>query len=129
MKSLAILLSLVVVTGCYSVTSSGSTAVLGEKFQVKYGQQVRLENEGVTVKLDSVFDGRCPLNAECFWAGNARIVLSFNDASLSLNTTVDPKEASYRQYNIRLISLNPYPATFGGADLKKYVAELLVTKQ
>ncbi len=57
-------------------------------------------------------DSRCPLDVECVWAGNAKIVLgvSLKDSDetvITINSTVDPQEALYAGYRIRFVSLKP----------------------
>ncbi|HKI45547.1 MAG TPA: hypothetical protein VKA08_09485 [Balneolales bacterium] len=128
-KSLLLLVVIVWVAACHRVTDS-SRPGLGEKFTVKFGQQVLIRSEALTVKLDSVTDdSRCPKNSECFWAGNARIVLEVNgNSSLALNTYLEPKEAVFHNYQFKLVDLQPYPEMPGQTKLNDYAAELIVTK-
>ena len=129
-KSLLSLVIIVLAAACHRVTNSGGP-VLSEKFTVKFGQQVLIRSEGLTVKLDSVTnDSRCPKNAECFWAGNARIVLEVNGkTNLALNTYLDPKEGDFRNYHFKLLDLKPYPEMTGQIKLNDYEADLIVTKR
>lgn len=97
---------------------------------LKYHQSI-LINDNLEINFDDVpVDSRCPLNVYCFWAGDAEVKLNFfqNDVKLgtSLHTTLDPKSITIWNYNIKLVSLTPYPEA--GKELKKedYVVELLV---
>ncbi len=129
-KLLLLLVIVVLVVACHRVTDLNGPG-LGEKFTVKFGQQVLIRSEVLTVKLDSVTDdSRCPKNSECFWAGNARIVLEVNGKSnLALNTYLEPKEAVFRNYHFKLVDLKPYPDATSKIKLNDYAAELIVTKQ
>jgi hypothetical protein len=129
-KSLLPLVVVVLVVACHRVTDLSEPG-LGAKFTVKFGQQVLIRSEGLTVKLDSVTeDSRCPTNAECFWSGNARIVLQVDgNANMALNTNSGPKEAIFRNYQFKLVDLKPYPEMPGQIKLNDYAAELIVTKQ
>lgn len=128
-----LLLPLVVVgmvVACHRITAVNKPS-LGEKFTVNFGQQVQIQNEGLAVRLDSVTeDSRCPKNSECFWAGNARIVLKINSkAFLAMNTYLKPTAADYENYHFKLVNLKPYPDATTQIKLNDYTAELIVTKQ
>lgn len=129
MKRLAFFVVLFLFIGCNNNVTSIQTAKLNQKFKIKYGQEVQIVREGFTVKLDSVMDSRCPIDAECVWAGNARVVLSVDHTSISLNSALEPKEGSFRNYKFEMISLTPQPSLKNPVSLKDYVAELIVTKQ
>jgi hypothetical protein len=79
-------------------------------------------------------DSRCPANALCVWAGNARIELRLASvtqapASVQLNTFLPPNAAAYGSYRISLLALQPYPGSSPGQPVapKTYTATLLVT--
>lgn len=102
---------------------------LGEEFDLKFGEQVVVQNQGLFIKFKAVDDdSRCPEGAMCIWAGNAKVVLQVSQEDIALNTYLDPKLASYSKYTIRLVMLNPPPRLNGPIDPKEYVARLLVTK-
>lgn len=83
---------------------------LNEEFNLAYGQSVTLQNTNLRIKFKEVLeDSRCPLNAMCVWAGNARIVLDVNGTLFELNTNLEPRAAFYAGYKITLIRLHPYP--------------------
>jgi len=128
MKRLVFSVILSIFIGCSNNVTSIQTAKLNQKFKIKYEQEVQIVPEGFAVKLDSVMDGRCPRGAECFWAGNARIVLSVNNTSVSLNSELEPKEGSFKNYKFEMISLSPLPSLKNPVPLKDYVAELIISK-
>jgi hypothetical protein len=110
-------------------------AALGQEFELKFGQQVSIKEEGLKISFSQVAeDSRCPTGVQCIWAGNARVVLKLNKARrrstvMSLNTGVEPKQKSYGGYEVKLLELNPYPKE--GAPIRKrnYVAKLVVSRK
>lgn len=65
-------------------------------------------------------DSRCPTEVECFWTGQARIVVEIaatggDPVSVEFNTNPAPGQtiatATVSDYTIELLSLEPYPET------------------
>ena len=47
-------------------------ANLGEQFTLPIGQTVDIVGQNLSIKFDAVIgDSRCPVGAECVWAGEA----------------------------------------------------------
>ncbi|MCQ8180175.1 hypothetical protein NP603_03545 [Methylomonas sp. SURF-1] len=91
-------------------------------FTVGLGDTVTVDGEDLRIKFKAVSeDSRCPANAVCMWAGNARIELEIVVAdgqplSQVLNTE-DPAQAiRFRRHTLHLISLQP--ARIDGVVLK-----------
>jgi hypothetical protein len=102
---------------------------LGEQFDLKLGQQVTVQNEGLTIKFKAVDnDSRCPEGAKCVWVGNAKVAIVVSQTDITLNTYSDPKQVTYSNYTLRLISLSPYPKLYQPINPQDYVAKLIVTK-
>lgn len=102
---------------------------LGEQFDLKLGQQVTVQNEGLTIKFKTVVnDSRCPEGAQCIWAGNAKVTIVVSEIDIALNTNSDPKQTPYSNYTLRLITLSPYPKLNQKINPQDYVAKLIVTK-
>ena len=102
---------------------------LGEQFDLKLGQQVTVQNEGLTIKFKTVDnDSRCSEGAECVWVGNARVTIVVSQTDITLNTNSGPKQATYSNYTLRLITLSPYPKLNQPINPQDYVAKLIVTK-
>lgn len=110
-------------------------ARLQERFTVGVGEIAEIQDESVRVRLDSVpEDSRCPQNAVCIWAGNARVRLTLTKSGaqqqqLELNTTSEPKAASYLGYRVQLVELTPYPLAGEATKPSAYRAVLLINKQ
>jgi hypothetical protein len=110
-------------------------AALNQEFEIRFGQQVSIKREGLKISFSSVAeDSRCPTGVQCIWAGNGKIVLKLSKvrkraALLRLNTTVDPKQDDYLGYDVKLVSLSPYPKKDVGIRKRDYVATIIVTKK
>ena len=110
-------------------------AALDQEFELKLGQQVLIENERLKITFIGVAeDSRCPEGVQCVWAGNGKVLLRLSKtrkraSMMNLNTGVDPKHDDYRGYDVKLVSLNPYPKK--GVKIKKreYVATLVVSRK
>ena len=56
-------------------------------------------------------DSRCPIEVDCFWAGDASVDLLFaqgtSSGSATLHTTLNPHSAVFNGFTITLLSLAP----------------------
>jgi hypothetical protein len=132
---LALLVSVCCATAGERASQAGKAAVqTGQPFTLKLGQAITVEAEGLEVGFERVVsDSRCPTGAQCIQEGEAvvRIWLAKPPGqreNRDLATTPKAAEATYGAYQIRLMSLDPYP------DLKRptrpadYAASLRVTR-
>ncbi len=110
-------------------------AALNQEFELKLGQQVLIENERLRISFTGVAeDSRCPEGVQCVWAGNGKVVLRLikmrkRATMMKLNTGVDPKQNTYQGYEVKLVSLNPYPKKNARIKMKDYVATLVVSRK
>jgi hypothetical protein len=110
-------------------------AALDQEFEVRVGQWVTIEGERLRVTLSRVAeDSRCPEGVTCVWAGNAKVVLKLSKArrrasTLTLNTGINPKQASFRGYEVKLVKLDPYPKEKRRIRRGDYVATLVVSRR
>jgi len=110
-------------------------AVLNQEFELKLGQQVLIENERLKISFIGVTeDSRCPEGVQCVWAGNGKVVLRLSKVRkratmMKLNTGVDPKQNAYQGYDVKLVSLNPYPKKDVKIKIREYVVTLVVSKK
>ncbi len=110
-------------------------AQVGQEFKLKVGEQVQIREAGLRITFSRVAeDSRCPQGVTCIWAGNGRIILKASRGGrkgqdVQLNTGIEPKHGRVGEYELRLVSLNPYPQA-GSARAKRseYVATLVVVK-
>ena len=109
-------------------------AALDQPFELKVGQSATLAGEGLTLSFEAVAeDSRCPTGVQCVWEGNAKVLaVASKDgkaAGLELNTALEPRTATYLDYTIELVSLEPHPDAQGGAiPQNRYRATFVVRK-
>ena len=112
---------------------------LGQEFTLSGGQEATISGENLHLRFTDVLeDSRCPTEVECFWTGQARIVVAVEPAGRAATTAdfnTNPAPGQNVQtvevdgYTIELKSLNPYPRTpDDGIALAAYKATLLVRK-
>ena len=108
---------------------------LDREFEIKVGETISIRNEGLKITFTNVAeDSRCPQGVTCIWAGNGKVVLKLGKArrrsnTISLNTTLDPKHDVYQGYEVKLVSLAPYPKKDVAIKKKEYVATLVVSRK
>lgn len=86
-----------------------------ETVKVMVGK-TKVTNAGkVTIKFLSVEeDSRCPINARCVWAGNARVKLAVSVGkaaarTIELNSGVEPRSIKADGYVFKFVELTPHP--------------------
>jgi hypothetical protein len=109
---------------------------LGRPFDLKFGQQASsIDSEKIDITFtDLIEDSRCPSDVVCIQAGRATIAVSVavngTDAGQQ-NLTVGPNgnsSATFGQYSIRLVKLDPYPVSTKQTAKEDYIATLIVSK-
>lgn len=106
------------------------TSELGREYLIGFGETIHvgaLELEFTTLAEDS----RCPLNATCVWAGNARILVTATrgrtTSVLELNTYPGyPARATFEGYLIELRRLQPDIPWSPRGPLQEYTATVFV---
>jgi hypothetical protein len=112
---------------------------LNEAFVLAGGQDAVITGEKLRLHFDEVLeDSRCPAQVECVWTGQARIAVvvqatGSTPTTLAFNTNPAPGQnaqtAQVGDYEIKLLSLDPYPQTPQDAiPLEQYRATLEVRK-
>jgi hypothetical protein len=133
MKFLMIFLMLVGLFG--QDTRAGKEVPPGEAFTLRFGEQAMIEGAGLTVRFAALQeDSRCPVDVVCAWAGNARVKLKLNRsekkaATVSLNTTLSPREASFKGYEVRLVKVDPPRKSDTPINPADYEVTLIVSKR
>ena len=120
------LLAVVMVSSAYSFTP--------ETVSVKAGKQAVAKRSKLKIKFVSVVeDSRCPVGAQCVWAGNARIKVEISvpkgeKKTFEINTETGPKGDQIGGYAVTLDSLTPYPNASKPTDPKKYAAKFTIIR-
>jgi len=127
MRAFLVLLA-VAALGC-----NGPTEVaVDEEFTLGVGESVTIGRTGIIVTFEDMLeDSRCPINAYCVWAGNARIQLAVSTPArrVVLQTRSDSNYAVVHQEGIRQLvvqlgNLLPEPVAGEPIDKQAYRATL-----
>ena len=119
-----------------TATLSLSTLAWGSRQQltIRAGEQKAADGGRVTVSFTKVIDdSRCPMNARCVWAGNARIELAISKGKgqaqiVELNTNTGQRIVRVFGYRIRLDGLTQKnPESMEMVD-RPLVATISITK-
>lgn len=119
MRTLA---SLLVIAGGFIACSSpkpleqsdlNQQVAAGDTIRLQYGESVALGDSGARIVFRSVqTDSRCPVDVTCVWAGDAHVEIEGispdgGTHSLDLHTAIEPLEAEFAGYRLRLIEVRP----------------------
>lgn len=86
---------------------------LGTSFRLPEGASATVTGEGLTITFARLItDSRCPLDAQCIWAGEVKIAVTADQAGapVTLELGDAQPQGTYRGYSIHLVSVDPYPA-------------------
>ncbi len=108
-------------------------ARLGEEFDAHLGDTVYIADTRLSIRVNGVpEDSRCPRDAVCVWAGNARVSLTLRHAAntddVSVNTTLDPEAVVRWGYTVQLVDVRPLPTAGQRIAPSEYVVRLAVTR-
>jgi hypothetical protein len=121
-------------TGWMQQSCDTKEVALRQQFKLKVGQEVVVKEAGIKVSLNAIVeDSRCPTGVQCIWAGNGKVSVKLSKTkgeavSVELNTNAGPKSSAYQGYEVRLLSLDPYPKNGVKINKDDYVATLEVCK-
>jgi hypothetical protein len=108
-------------------------ARLGEQFDVRVGETAYIADTRFAVRVNAVpEDSRCPRDAVCVWAGNARVALTLREEAeaedADVNSTLEPHGATRWGYKTELVEVRPLPAAGERIPAQEYVIRLIVTR-
>lgn len=118
---------------CALATEPG-TAPLDREFGVREGEQVTVDEGTLTLRFQDVTqDSRCPVGAQCVWAGEGVVLLRLaqaghEPAEVTLRTTPGKESGSYEGYRVTLRRLDPAPRAEGSPP-ETYLATLQVERR
>lgn len=105
-----------------------------QQITVGINQQKSVAKNKLIIKFDSlVEDSRCPADANCFWAGNAKIKITLGKTksgakTFELNTNLETRSVNFAGYEIKLTGLTPQPATNIRINRNGYTAAFTVSR-
>lgn len=85
----------------------------GDTIRLHYGESAALGDSGARIVFRSVqTDSRCPVDVTCVWAGDAHVTIEGvspdgGTHTLDLHTTLEPLEAEFAGYRLRMVELRP----------------------
>lgn len=109
---------------------------LGEKFTLPYQSKTTV-GKALEIRFVKVEDSRCPVDVNCFWAGNGKVMLEVSQPGVSTpsttieldtNKAVGPSSRTFAGFTITLHDLEPKPKT-PRPNPEKYSAVLTVTRE
>jgi hypothetical protein len=108
-----------------SVSVVGDTAFL----QLPVGRSA--DNGELSVAFDGVSeDSRCPVGVQCARPGNGAVRLTLTGGGetrmVILNSTLNPRRASFGPFTIGFLDLTPYPVSGEPFDREEYAAHLSI---
>lgn len=108
-------------------------ANLGKEFTLSVGQMTGVQGLGPVVFVGVKEDSRCPSDVTCIQAGRAVVVLRVGTVGNEVTLISGPASAGEATatvdgYEIRLISVNPYPKSTTPIKPNEYRATLVVTQ-
>lgn len=129
MRSLFVSLLAVLLFGGISAVS----AKQAQELSVQINKEVTAKGNVRVKFLELIEDSRCPTDANCIWAGNARIKVQISKhgqraKTVTLNTGVNPQSVLFGGYQIKLTSLTPEPRTNIRIRRDGYVATFTIAK-
>ena len=124
------LIIFIAILGMAAVALAGNT----ETLTLKRGQQKTAAKAEIIIKFVSVTeDSRCPVDANCVWAGNAKVHVKVTDRHggmkmMVMNATMGPKGDQYNGWAIYLTSLDPPPKSSKKINQRSYTAIFTITR-
>lgn len=104
----------------------------GESFTLAVGESAALDTIQASLRFLAVSeDSRCPLRAQCVWAGDGAVLLEIAPAdgdaaehTLHTNPESGPGSMLLAGFELTLLALEPYPDTPGEIEPDEYRATL-----
>ena len=106
----------------------------GQHFPLNVGASLQIGDNELTIGFDGILsDGRCPMEAYCFWEGDAEANLWIQVAGeerqdFVLHTaSVFPGSIELGGYTVSLLHVSPYPTISVPIDPDTYIVTLVVS--
>jgi hypothetical protein len=131
------LLSCSAATGLARCEAGAGNAVvcarLGEEFDLRLNETAYIANAPLSIQAVAVpEDSRCPTDAVCVWAGNARVSLMLREGAnadvADVNSMLQPRSVSRFGYSVELIEVRPAPISTQSVPPEAYVIRLVAKR-
>ena len=105
----------------------------GDTLTLQYGDSALLGRNGPSITFSAIeADSRCPVDVTCVWAGDAHVRLDGNRGDgrepLELHTGIEPTEAEFGGYRIRLLDVAPARRQGDDARPADYSVRLAISR-
>jgi len=116
MKNITLIIAVVIVlASCNKEVSN--TLKVGEITEIKLREEANNTQYGLSLRVVSIDDTRCPIGVICIWEGNASVQLHLKTKEDEYNFTLDTNrfhpnfnnEVTIEGFNYQLIDVLPYP--------------------
>jgi len=116
MKNITLIIAVVIVlASCNKEVSN--TLKVGEITEIKLREEANNTQYGLSLRVVSIDDSRCPKGVICVWEGNASVQLHLKTKKDEYNFTLDTNrsrpnfnnEVTIEGFNYQLIDVLPYP--------------------
>ena len=129
MKTLFLSLILTLIFGSALIAEAQTT----QQFSLPAGKQKIVTRDKIKIKFVSVEDSRCPQGVTCVWAGNAKVTIKVTNRkgeskTFDLNTNLEVRSVKFEDYEIKLVSVEPYPKANAPTGATGYTASFSLTK-
>lgn len=118
--------------GTGEVGDAVAVARYGEPFDLELGERAEVAGEFSVTFQRVAEESRCPVGVACVAEGNAAAAFAVESdagsATLTLNTSREPRSAAAMGGELRLLGLMPEPRADRAADSLKYEATLMVSR-
>lgn len=124
------LIILTLIFGCFV----GAQTQKSQQFKLTVNQKKNVTENNLTVKFISVLeDSRCPEDANCIQAGNAKIQIKIKKSkgawkTFELNTNGEQTDVLFEGYKIKLADLTPTPNANIRINRNGYTATFEISK-
>jgi hypothetical protein len=118
----------------------GQVVNMNETFELELDKAVGIKGEKLGITFTKAQEGRCPLEVNCIQAGEGRVTLQIANGGGTETLVLEAKGLCHKEdgscgetktvmgYNVKLISLNPYPGSEAAKNKEVAKVTLMVSK-
>ena len=106
---------------------------IGDETEIKQGETACNPQNGLSLRVESVNDSRCPIGAVCAWAGTAAVQIHLTTGKGTYNFTLDTHSGTafksdtiIEGFRYKLVNVFPYPVV--GEEQPIKTVHILVEK-
>ena len=127
----------------YEYANGKDNLKIGEETEIELGETVENTQSGLSLRVDAINDGRCPIGVQCVWGGNAAVDFqlttkngkydftldTFAGPTTMMNPTVFKIDTVIERLRYELIDVLPYPVFVEGNIMRvQQTVKIIVTR-